>query len=227
MGGESIYGPTFKDEMDRYAATNPAFHALHLRISATHIPVVVVDARLHETLSKPLSSQEPMSIGVSIWQYQLTVTLQFLINNAVGVLAADRPQLPFVLVSVAACRCSRLLHSGRGVLSMANSGPGTNGSQFFIMYKSAAHLNYKHSVFGRVVGGLDVLSLMEKVPTDEEDRPLQVWLGWVWVGVGGRLGGERQLETCTAQPKLHARWPKSSPVHRNVMVQGCHGLPDS
>lgn len=71
----------------------------------------------------------------------------------------------------------RLLHSGRGVLSMANSGPATNGSQFFILYKSAAHLNYKHTVFGRVVGGLDVLSLMEKVTTDDEDRPLQVGQG--------------------------------------------------
>jgi cyclophilin family peptidyl-prolyl cis-trans isomerase len=62
---------------------------------------------------------------------------------------------------------------------MANSGPGTNGSQFFITYKSAPHLNYKHAVFGRVVGGLEVLGLMERVATDDEDRPLQV----------GRRGG--------------------------------------
>uniref|UniRef100_A0A1D2A8I5 Peptidylprolyl isomerase n=1 Tax=Auxenochlorella protothecoides TaxID=3075 RepID=A0A1D2A8I5_AUXPR len=68
---------------------------------------------------------------------------------------------------------SALLHSGRGVLSMANSGPGTNGSQFFILYKSAHHLDYKHTVFGRVVGGFETLTLMEKVPVDDEDRPLQ------------------------------------------------------
>lgn len=68
---------------------------------------------------------------------------------------------------------SRLLHDGRGVLSMANSGPGTNGSQFFILYKSARHLDSKHSVFGRVVGGFDTLTKMEKVATDDEDRLLQ------------------------------------------------------
>lgn len=128
------------------------------------------------------------------WRNQLTVTLQLLHPQTWSVCwRLIGLNLPFAVMSVLACCCSRLLHSGRGVLSMANSGPGTNGSQFFIMYKSAAHLNYKHSVFGRVVGGLDVLSLMEKVPTDEEDRPLQVRLGWVLLGVGGRLGVERQL----------------------------------
>jgi peptidyl-prolyl cis-trans isomerase-like protein 2 len=67
---------------------------------------------------------------------------------------------------------SKLLHSERGILSMANSGPHSNGSQFFILYKSAQHLNYKHTVFGRVVGGLEVLTLLEKVPVDDDDRPL-------------------------------------------------------
>lgn len=68
---------------------------------------------------------------------------------------------------------SKLLHSGRGVVSMANSGPHTNGSQFFILYKSANHLNFKHTVFGGVVGGMTTLAAMEKVPVDDDDRPLE------------------------------------------------------
>ncbi|GKU94899.1 hypothetical protein SLEP1_g8323 [Rubroshorea leprosula] len=68
---------------------------------------------------------------------------------------------------------SKLLHSGRGVVSMANSGPHTNGSQFFILYKSANHLNFKHTVFGGVVGGLTTLAAMEKVPVDDNDQPLE------------------------------------------------------
>mmetsp|Transcript_30121 Transcript_30121/g.57842 ORF Transcript_30121/g.57842 Transcript_30121/m.57842 type:complete len:606 (+) Transcript_30121:83-1900(+) len=66
---------------------------------------------------------------------------------------------------------SKLLHSGRGVVSMANSGPHSNGSQFFILYKSATHLDYKHTVFGKVVGGFETLSAFEKVQVDDNDRP--------------------------------------------------------
>jgi len=64
-----------------------------------------------------------------------------------------------------------LIHAGRGILSMANSGPGTNKSQFFITYRSCRHLDNKHTVFGRVVGGLDTLNAMERIECDNKDRP--------------------------------------------------------
>jgi peptidyl-prolyl cis-trans isomerase-like protein 2 len=55
---------------------------------------------------------------------------------------------------------------------MANKGKNTNSSQFFIAYKPTPHLDRKHTVFGKVVENLNVLSKMENVPTDGSNRPL-------------------------------------------------------
>ncbi|EPT27427.1 peptidyl-prolyl cis-trans isomerase, cyclophilin-type domain-containing protein [Toxoplasma gondii TgCatPRC2] len=68
---------------------------------------------------------------------------------------------------------NRLVHQGIGVLSMANDGKHSNLSEFFITFKSCEHLNNKHTIFGRVVGGLDVLRQWEKLETDKKDKPLK------------------------------------------------------
>mmetsp|Transcript_30590 Transcript_30590/g.44970 ORF Transcript_30590/g.44970 Transcript_30590/m.44970 type:complete len:133 (+) Transcript_30590:165-563(+) len=62
-------------------------------------------------------------------------------------------------------------HDRRGVLSMANKGPDTNKSQFFITYSQQPHLNNVYSVFGRVIDGMDVLDAIERVPVGKKDRP--------------------------------------------------------
>ena len=64
-----------------------------------------------------------------------------------------------------------LRHDARGVLSMANKGPGTAGSQFFITYAPAPHLNAVNAVFGRVIDGFDTLDAMERAPVDGKHRP--------------------------------------------------------
>ena len=66
---------------------------------------------------------------------------------------------------------SNLVHQGRGIVSMANSGKDTNKSQFFITFRSCRHLDNKHSVFGKVVGGMDTLTAIERVETDSNDKP--------------------------------------------------------
>ena len=64
------------------------------------------------------------------------------------------------------------MHDKRGQLSMANRGPNTNKSQFFILYEQQPHLNNLHTVFGRLLDGWDVLDKMERMPCDGS-KPLE------------------------------------------------------
>lgn len=68
---------------------------------------------------------------------------------------------------------STLKHEKRGCVSMANTGPNTNGSQFFLTYGRQPHLNGVYTVFGRVIDGFDTLDKIEKEPVTAKNKPIK------------------------------------------------------
>ncbi|KAI0353800.1 hypothetical protein OH77DRAFT_1427114 [Trametes cingulata] len=108
---------------------------------------------------------------------------------------------------------SRALDSP-GLLCMANKGPNTNNSQFFITLAECSHLNGKHVVFGRVIRGFDVVERIAEVPTDEKDRPR--------APVVIANCGELMLRAQAQQKKPEAREASESPSDSDSEAERRH-----
>ena len=117
-----------------------------------------------------------------------------------------------------------LSHTGRGILSMANAGPNSNGSQFFITFRSCKHLDGKHTIFGKLVGGLETLTEMERIEVDNKDAPIEdIFMQSVQIFVDpyqeadDQLAGERQTEIDKVQKEKDEITKKKSTTKKQPL----------
>jgi peptidyl-prolyl cis-trans isomerase-like 3 len=88
-----------------------------------------------------------------------------------------------------------LKHSIRGVLSMANSGPNSNLSQFFITYGAQPTLDLKYTIFGKVIDGFEALDSLEKVPVSEKFKPTkETRLRWITIHSNPMAADDEQAD---------------------------------
>jgi len=87
-------------------------------------------------------------------------------------------------------------HTARGLLSMANAGRNTNGSQFFICFRATSHLDNKHVVFGKLIEGMEVLDRIEGTPANKSDKPLQE----IRIVDCGELAGVKKSSEAVEEP---------------------------
>lgn len=104
----------------------------------------------------------------------------------------------------------KIRHTEHGLLSMANAGPNTNGSQFFITYAATSWLNNKHVVFGRVESGYDICQKVEKLKKGPNDKPLQR----VTIVACGEVKPESKEEVKNEEAKVGPE-PKAEEVKRS------------
>ena len=100
----------------------------------------------------------------------------------------------------------KINHTIKGLLSMANAGKNTNGSQFFITFVPTLHLNGKHVVFGKVEQGYNICELIERLPTGSGDKPLQK----VIIADCGEIKKEKPKEEVKVEQSLQAAKPTES-----------------
>ena len=101
-------------------------------------------------------------------------------------------------------------HTHKGVLSMANAGPNTNGSQFFICFGPTPHLNEKHTIFGRVISGYDIVEQVENNPTGANDLPDKT----VKITDCGELKPDHKLTEATADfIQSYLEWLPNIPMN--------------